>query len=75
MEGRVSHRNLPDVHPRPSFLIALLNAGGKLDLLLRGQQRCLHDLLEVNLKARLRIVSHAPTSAQIGSEATVGFDS
>ena len=54
-------------HPRPSFLVALLSAGGKLDLLLRGQQRCLHDLSEVNLKARLRIVSHAPASPQIGS--------
>jgi hypothetical protein len=51
------------------------NAGGKLYLLLRGQQRCLHDLSEVNLNGRLRIVSHAPTSPQIGSEATVGFDS
>jgi hypothetical protein len=36
---------------------------------LRGQQRCLHDLSEVNLNARLRIVSHAPTLPQIGSEA------
>src|ERR1700731_4497001 len=62
-------------HPRPSFLVALLNAGGKLDLLLHGQQRCLHDLSEVNLNARLRIASHAPTSPQIASEATVGFDS
>src|SRR5271165_2633263 len=62
-------------HPRPSFLVALLNAGGKLDFLLRGQQRCLHDLSEVNLHARLRIVSHAPTSPQISSEATAGFDS
>ena len=62
-------------HPSPSFLVTLLNAGGKLDLLLRGQQRYLHDLSEVNLNARLRIVSHALTSPQIGSEATVGFDS
>src|ERR1700726_5355466 len=62
-------------HPRPSFLVALLNAGGKLDLLLRGQQRCLHYLSEVDLNARLKIVSHAPTSPQIGSEATAGFDS
>src|ERR1700674_3853125 len=61
-------------HPSPSFLVALLNAGGKLDLLLRGQQRCWHDLSEVNLNAGLRIVSHAPTSPQIGSEATAGFD-
>src|ERR1700726_3040213 len=62
-------------HPRPSFLVALLNAGGKLDLLLRGQQRCLHYLSEVDLNARFKIVSHAPTSPQIGSEATAGFDS
>jgi hypothetical protein len=62
-------------HPHPSFLVAILNAGGKLDLLLRGQQRRLHDLSEVNLNARIRIVSHAPTSPQIGSEATTGFDS
>ena len=62
-------------HPRPSFLVALLNAGGKLALLLRGQQRCLHDLSEVNLNARLRIVRHVPTSPQIGSDATAGFDS
>jgi hypothetical protein len=55
------------------LLVALLNAGGKLALLLRGQQRCLHDLSEVNLKAVLRIVTHAPTSPQIGSEATVGL--
>src|ERR1700676_4482874 len=62
-------------HPHPSFLVAILNAGGKLDLLLRGQQRCLHDLSEVNLNARLRIVTHPSTSPQIGSEATSGFDS
>src|SRR5271165_1529001 len=62
-------------HPSPSFLVALLSAGRKLDLLLRGQQRCLHDLSEVNINARLRIVSHAPTSPQIGSAATAGFDS
>jgi hypothetical protein len=61
-------------HPRPSLFVALPYAGGKLDLLLRGQQRCLHDLSEVNLNARLRIVSHAPTSPQIVSEATAGFD-
>jgi hypothetical protein len=40
---------------------------------LRGQQRRLHDLSEVNLNARLRIVSHAPTSTRIGSDATAGF--
>src|SRR5580693_7076559 len=61
-------------HPRPSFLVALLNAGGKLDLLLRAQQRCLHDLSEVTLNSRFRIVSHAPTSPQIVLEATAGFD-
>jgi hypothetical protein len=60
-------------HPSPSVLVSLLNAAGKLDLLLRGQQRCSHDLSEVNRNARLRIVSHAPTSPQIGSEATAGF--
>jgi ATP-dependent Clp protease ATP-binding subunit ClpC len=38
-------------------------------------QRRLHDLSEVNLDARLRIVIHAPTSPQIGSEARSGFDS
>jgi hypothetical protein len=41
---------------------------------LRGQQRRLHNLSEVNLEAGLRIVSHAPTLPQIGSEATAGFD-
>jgi hypothetical protein len=34
----------------------------------------LHYLSEVNLKAGLRVVTHAPTSPQIGSEATAGFD-
>jgi hypothetical protein len=42
---------------------------------LRGQQRDLPDLPKVNFNARIRIVSHALTSPQIGSEATVGFDS
>src|SRR5260370_38875566 len=62
-------------HPSPSLLVSLLNACGQLNLLLRSQQRSLADLSKVNLNARLRIVSHAPTSPQIGSEATAGFDS
>jgi hypothetical protein len=57
-------------HPSPSLLVSLLNTRGQLNLLLRSQQRGLADLSKVN--ARLRIVSHAPTSSQIGSEATAG---
>src|SRR5260221_9852528 len=59
-------------HPSPSLLVSLLNTCGQLNLLLRSQQRGLADLSKVNLNARLRIVSHAPTSPQIGSEATAG---
>ena len=59
-------------HPSPSLLVSLLNTCGQLNLLLRSQQRGPADLSKVNLNARLRIVSHAPTSPQIGSEATAG---
>src|SRR6516165_7668594 len=62
-------------HPSPSLLVALLNACGQLDLLLRSQQRGLADLSKVSRNARLRIVSHAPTSPQIASEGTAAFDS
>src|SRR5260370_4777066 len=59
-------------HPSPSLLVSLLTTCGQLNLLLRSQQRGLADLSKVNLNIRLRIVSHAPTSPQIGSEATAG---
>src|SRR5260370_21348340 len=59
-------------HPSPSLLVSLLNTCDQLNLLLRSQQRGLADLSKVNLNTRLRIVSHAPTSPQIGSEATAG---
>jgi hypothetical protein len=55
-----------------SLLVYLLNTCGQLDLLLRSQQRGLADLSKVNLNTLLRIDSHAPTSPQIGSEATAG---
>src|SRR5580692_11301983 len=59
-------------HPSPSLLVSLLNTCGQLNFLLRSQQRGLADLSKVNLNTRLRIVSHAQTSPQIGSEATAG---
>jgi len=59
-------------HPSPSLLVSLLNTCSQLNLLLRSQQRGLADLSKVNLNTRLGIVSHAPTSPQIGSEATAG---
>src|SRR6516165_3177072 len=49
-------------HPSPSLLVSLLNACGQVNLLLWRQQWGLADLSKVNLNARLRIVSHAPTS-------------
>src|SRR5205823_9969943 len=44
-------------HQRSSLAVALLNLGGKLDLLVRGQKRDLPDLAQVNLYSGIAIFS------------------